>query len=195
VILSNQGIRAALEDGSIGITPGPTDDRIETSSVDLLLSNKFSMWRKSNFAPEAKGARVTLNLHEMDYLSIAQGYMVPAPTDNEGCLEIPPFREHPWHYLAQTRERITLGHTVAARVEGRSSFARVGLIVHFTAPIIHSGFDASITLEMINLGPFYLKLVPERTKICQIVFEKLDRPAIGEVRTAFQGQTDPSGRR
>jgi dCTP deaminase len=193
MILSNEGIKAALADGSIGLDPRPTEDRIETSSVDLLLSDKFSMWKKDNFEPEAKGAKVTLDLYKMDYISVSRGYLVPAPTDADGCLEIPPFREHPWHYLAQTREKITLSHKVAARVEGRSSFARVGLIVHFTAPIIQAGFDATITLEMANFGPFYLRLVPLKTKICQVVFEMLDQPASGQIKTKFQHQTEPGG--
>jgi dCTP deaminase len=106
---------------------------------------------------------------------------------------LPPFQKHPWHFLAQTRERITLSHKVAARVEGRSSLARTGLIVHLTAPIIHSGFDATITLEMINFGPFFLKLAPGM-RICQIVFEKLETPASGEIRTIFQHQTEPGGK-
>jgi dCTP deaminase len=192
MVLSNAGIEAALKSGTIEIDPKPTEDRIQTSSVDLTLSNKFSRWKQENFL--AKGAKVILDIQQMDFLSVAHGYLQPAPTESDGSLIIPPYHLHPWHYLAQTRERIHLDHTVAARVEGRSSLARVGLIVHLTAPIIHSGFDATITLEMVNFGPFHLRLVPGDTKICQIVIECLDQPSIGELKTKFQHQTEPSGK-
>lgn len=156
MILSNAGIKTALADGTIGINPPPTDERIETSSVDLTLSDIFKIWRPEPFL--AKGAKVELNLLDVDYIGIAKGYQTTPLTDRDGCLLIPPFRDHPWHFLAQTREKITLTDTIAARVEGRSGLARMGLVVHLTAPIIHSKFDATITLEMINFGPFQLKL-------------------------------------
>ncbi len=191
MVLSDAGIKTALDDGTIGIEPRPPDSRIDTSSVDLTLSNIFRIWKPENFT--ARGAEVILNLEQLDYLSVANGYLCEAPTDKDGCLVIPPWHKHPWHFLAQTQEKITLSHKVAARVEGRSSLARVGLIVHLTAPTIQSGFDASITLEMINFGPFHLKLVPRTTKICQIIFERLDPPAVGQIKTSFQGQKEPGG--
>jgi hypothetical protein len=66
--------------------------------------------------------------------------------------------------LAITRERIHLhrDYKLAARVEGRSSLARIGMIVHLTAPTIHAGFRGPITLEMINFSPFHLRLVPNK---------------------------------
>jgi dCTP deaminase len=190
MILSNEGIKAALQDGTIGIDPSPLENHIETSAVDLTLSKIFSVWKHDLFT--SKSAEVVLNLKDLDYIGVATGYLTKAPTDVNGCLLIPPFDSHPWHFLAQTEEKIRLSHKVAARVEGRSSLARTALIVHLTAPIIHSGFDATITLEMINFGPFQLKLVPGM-RICQIVFEKLDTPASGEIRTVFQHQTGPGG--
>ena len=68
-----------------------------------------------------------------------------------------------------------------------------GIIVHLTAPPIHAGFDGKITLEMINFSPFYLKLVPNKTRICQLIIERLESDHVGEIKTAFQGQTVPSG--
>ncbi len=65
--------------------------------------------------------------------------------------------------LGQTLERVHLPiregrPCYAARIEGRSSFARVGLIVHFTAPTIHAGFEGTIALEMINLAEYPISL-------------------------------------
>ena len=62
--------------------------------------------------------------------------------------------------------------TYAARVEGKSSFARCGLLVHFTAPTIHAGFAGTITLEIINLGPFPIILKP-MMYICQLIIEEV----------------------
>jgi dCTP deaminase len=84
--------------------------------------------------------------------------------------------------LAMTREKVHLkpGSKLAARVEGRSSLARIGLVVHLTAPIIHTNFNASITLEMINHGPFLLRLVPHKTVICQLIVEQLESEPLGD---------------
>jgi dCTP deaminase len=97
--------------------------------------------------------------------------------------------------LAITRERVHLNrnYKLAARVEGRSSLARLGLIVHLTAPTIHAGFNGKITLEMINFGPFYLKMVPNQTPICQLIIEQLESEPTQDIATSFQGQTLPSG--
>lgn len=97
--------------------------------------------------------------------------------------------------LAITRERVHLNRNfkLAARVEGRSSLARIGIVVHLTAPTIHAGFNGRITLEMINFGPFYLRMVPNKTPICQLIVEQLESVPTQEINTEFQGQTLPSG--
>jgi dCTP deaminase len=193
MILSNEGIKAALRDGSIGIDPPPAEEHYTTSAVDLTLADDFRVWDETSLT--AKGAKVELDLTEWNYASIAKGYLRRAETDKNGCLVIPPYRVHQWHFLAQTRSEIFLNpeRLIAARVEGRSSLARIGLVVHLTAPIIHSGFRGNITLEIVNFGPFYLKLVPATTKICQLVFERLESPATGGPNTAFQNQQTPAG--
>ena len=74
--------------------------------------------------------------------------------------------------LGRTKEVVKLPPTsrVAARVEGKSSLARLGLIVHFTAPTIHSGFNNSIRLEIMNHGPLPVRL-RAGMRICQLIFE------------------------
>jgi len=79
----------------------------------------------------------------------------------------------------------------AARVEGKSSFARIGLLIHFTAPTIHAGFSGTITLELMNFGKNPIMLY-RRMYVCQLIFEKV----CGEVifsPSQFQGQTTPEG--
>lgn len=74
--------------------------------------------------------------------------------------------------LGWTKEVVALPSRsrVAARVEGKSSLARIGLAVHVTAPTIHAGFSGAIQLEFCNLGSIRIKLVPDMP-VCQMIFE------------------------
>ena len=80
---------------------------------------------------------------------------------------------------------------LAARVEGKSSHARFGLLVHFTAPTVHAGYHGRITLEMINLGKWPLILKPG-IPICQLIIEEVLGDPI-ESESQFQGQMKPTG--
>jgi dCTP deaminase len=98
--------------------------------------------------------------------------------------------------LANTLERVELPivpgrPSLAARVEGRSSFARCGLLVHFTAPTIHAGFKGRITLELINLGSIPILLYPQ-SYVCQLIIEEVVGLPL-ENESQFQGQVRPSG--
>lgn len=81
---------------------------------------------------------------------------------------------------------------LAARVEGKSSLARFGLLVHFTAPTIHAGFEGNIALEMMNLGPASIRLV-SGMPICQLIIEQVAGEPVGNAGQ-FAGQRDPAGR-
>ncbi len=193
MILSNRGIKEALKSGAIEIDPPPEDGHYDTSSVDLMLDDDFQMWDKTRCSQQ--GVEIVINLAAQKFTETAENYLINAPLDNAGCLTIPPYHSYPWHFLGQTRSRIVLNreHRIAARVEGKSSLARLGLIVHLTAPIIHSGFRGHIALELINFGPFTIKLVPYKTRICQLVFERLESDAEGDPTTTFMDQTRPGG--
>ena len=98
--------------------------------------------------------------------------------------------------LGRTRERVELpllpdGNSLAARVEGKSSYARCGLLVHFTAPTIHAGFAGTITLELINLGPCNISLYPD-SPICQLIFETVAGTPVRN-DNQFQNQQAPGG--
>lgn len=196
MVLSDEGIRRALAAGQIEIDPIPVADQYSTSAVDIYLgaSDTFHAWDLPQF--ELPGVVVTLNLAEQKYGLTSRQYSVPVKPENDGCIILPPYRKIPQVMLCQTRERIHLKpeSRLAARVEGRSSLARLGLMVHLTAPTIHAGFNATITLEMVNHGPFYLKLVPLKTPICQFIFERLESEPGKKIDTEFQGQTSPTGR-
>ena len=195
MILSDEGIKKALASGAIEIDPPPVADQYTTSAVDIHLgdSTQFRIWDHARL--QVPGAEVHLDLSAQNYQLTARAYMLAAPLQPDGSLLIPPYAVEQRVWLCMTRERLHLKRDscIAARVEGRSSFARLGLMVHLTAPTIHSDFDAPLTLECINHGPFYLKLVPHRTRICQFIFEILDSPPSAPITTGFQHQTSPEG--
>ena len=80
---------------------------------------------------------------------------------------------------------------LAARVEGKSSYARFGLIVHLTAPTIHAGWDGNITLELRNLGTQSIRLQAGEP-ICQLILEEV-RGVPFENQSQFHQQQSPSG--
>ena len=93
--------------------------------------------------------------------------------------------------LAHTHETVTIPPWLAARVEGRSSFGRLGLAVHVTAGFIDPGFHGQITLEIKNHSSKVVTLIP-RIRICQIVFSRMTSSAetpYGDHRNHYQGQT------
>jgi len=194
MILSDAGIQEAIRQGRLDISPIPQASQYTTSAVDLFLGEGFYGWDESKFS--VPGISVTLNLAEQKFGSTAAGYLKPLPLERDGSFLLPPYHQSPRPVLAMTRERVHLkpGSKLAARVEGRSSLARIGLVVHLTAPIIHTNFNAAITLEMINHGPFLLRLVPDKTVICQLIVEQLESEPLGDIRTEFQHQTSPAGK-
>ncbi|HEX5474863.1 MAG TPA: dCTP deaminase [Vicinamibacterales bacterium] len=196
MILSDEGIRRALSEGLIEIDPVPVSEQYSTSAVDIVLgaASTFRCWNLG--ALNAPGVDVTLNLSEQNYGLTAKHYSIPVQAENDGTIVLPPYRRVCQVMLCQTRERVYLKpeSLLAARVEGKSSLARLGLMVHMTAPTIHAGFNATITLEMVNHGPFSLKLVPLKTRICQFIFERLETEPRAQISTQFQGQTSPEGR-
>lgn len=193
MILSDQGIRRALEQGELEIDPKPEPDQYTTSAVDIFLGDKFQEWDSKL---KVKGLAPLLNLADQEFQKTATAFVIKVEREKDGSVVLPPYDPSSCHpMLAMTRERLhlKLGSRLAARVEGRSSLARIGLMVHLTAPTIHAGFNGYITLEMVNHGPFYLKLVPNKTRICQLIFERLEGVPEGEINTGFQGQTMPAG--
>jgi dCTP deaminase len=80
---------------------------------------------------------------------------------------------------------------ILSNVEGKSSRARFGILVHFTAPTVHPGFAGTLTLEMINMGPSSFMLRPGMAIAQLIVEEVRGRPIHNP--SQFQGQQNPAG--
>src|SRR5690606_6507447 len=87
-----------------------------------------------------------------------------------------PFVLHPGEFaLGSTMERVRIPNDLVARVEGRSSFGRLAVVVHATAGFIDPGFEGQITLELSNLGRCAVLLYPG-TRISQIVLQTMTSP-------------------
>lgn len=194
MILCDREIRAALERGSIRITPDPRSDAAVWSStaLDLRLGEPISTWV---FPAAESPRRFVPGSADYNLPVLAAQYLQPVPRTEDGFL-VEPGR----FYLGWTHERIQLPYRsrIAARVEGKSSLARLGLGVHVTAPTIHAGFGATsedphfvgnpLQLEIWNTGPLPVVLRPGLS-ICQLIFEWVD----GTPEQGYSGQFSVQG--
>ena len=192
MILSKGEIMRAIERGSIGIAPAPEVRQYSASSLDLRLGDKFFHWSQERMDRMTRaGFDNTVDPSQMSYATLAELFLVPAEVDREGCYVIPS-----WDFvLGITLEKVDLPleYGIAARVEGRSSLARMGLAVHVTAPTIQAGWSGYITLEIVNLGPWPIKLRPQELLACQLIFERVGEPDDSADPSHFQGQQSPAG--
>lgn len=164
--LSDVDIRRFMADGRIAIDPPPTEAQIGAMSVDLRLGSAFRV-----FTP---GKASHLDLAPPPG---APGYDMEDLMTHVEATEDEPFFLHPGEFaLGVTVQRVTLPADVAGRLDGRSSLARVGLMVHATAHTIDPGWNGRITLEFFNCGRLPLALRPGM-RICAISFETLMSPS------------------
>lgn len=117
------------------------------------------------------------------------------PTKRVIVPEGKPFVLHPGEFvLGSTMELVTLGSAVTARLEGKSSLGRLGLLTHATAGFIDAGFSGHVTLELANIARLPLKLWPGM-KVGQLCFFDLLTPSrrpYGIERNHYQGQRGPT---
>jgi dCTP deaminase len=198
MILSNVAMQRALEEGRLVIDPKPLPLRPEegqkcpydTHSVNLRLGHELSIPMSGPYSFDLLGGE---GLSE--FLSRnSEKRPIPATGYALGRLQF---------VLGLTLEYISLpvNHPIntetrkclAARIEGRSSVARCGVLVHFTAPTVHPGFDGTLTLEIINLGPTSFTLRPEMP-IAQLIVEEVEEIPFEKSDRTFKGQRAPEGR-
>lgn len=171
-VLGRQAILRAIEQGAITITPF-NPDLVGPASIDLTLASSFRVFRKVH--------QVIDVTEHTDYRELTDKMEVPTG----GQLLIMPGET----ILGITQERLRLGPGLCGWLEGRSRFARLGLMVHISAPFMGPGIDSQQVLEMSNFGPAPLAVFPG-LPICQFVFQKLDGDERYEGR--FAGQTQDS---
>ena len=168
MILSHQDLVKAIKDERIVFDPGVEDRQIGEASVDLRLGYQFTKYREdlpSVTISVADGLKTLGELNAWNTLELDK-------LDKLG--RIPRFVLEPREFiLGITYESITVPRDMIALVEGRSTYARVGLSMHQTAPWIQPGWSGPIILEMTNHGPLKIELRPVIDKPCQVTFFKL----------------------
>ena len=120
MILSDIGIKDALEKGILEISPKPSEDQYTTSAVDLYLGSEFKCWDWERLS--TAGTKTILNLAEHSFRTTAGSFLLDYPVENDGSYILPPYSGKSVPVLAMTRERVYLKpeSSCAARVEGRS---------------------------------------------------------------------------
>ena len=178
MILSDRSITEELEAGRIVIDPLDRDC-IQPSSVDLRVDRYFRVFRN----------------HTMGFIDVKQ--------DQEDLTELVTveaedvFILHPGEFvLGSTAERVALPDDLVARLEGKSSLGRLGLLIHSTAGFVDAGWDGHLTLELSNVANLPITLYPGM-KIGQISFLRMTTPAdkpYGSrgVGSKYQGQRGPT---
>jgi dCTP deaminase len=176
MILCDRAIAAALERGAIRIDPYPAPECWSSTALDLTLDGFVTRWKRD---PAAGLQTIFPASLDFNYKSIAAEHTETLDI-SAGGHDLKPQE----FVLGWTTERIQLPHRsrLAARVEGKSSLARLGLGVHVTAPTIHAGFGFDqmdpakvgnqIQLEIFNLGSFAIHL-EKGMRICQLIFEEV----------------------
>ena len=178
MILSDRSLREALADARIVIDP--LDEAcIQPSSIDVKLDRLFRVFR-NHTAGVIDVKRDMRDLTEL--VEIA----------DDGV-----FMLHPGEFvLGSTLERVGVPDDLVARIEGKSSLGRLGLLIHSTAGFIDAGFDGHVTLELANVANLPITLYPGM-KIGQISFLTMTTPAdrpygAGASGSKYQGQRGPT---
>ncbi len=181
MLLSDRDIRAELEAGRVGLDP-LDPSMVQPASVDVRLDRFFRLFDNHRYAHIDPA-------QEQDELT----RLVETAPDE-------PFILHPGEFvLGATYEQVTLPDDVAARLEGKSSLGRLGLLTHSTAGFIDPGFTGHVTLELSNVATLPITLWPGM-KIGQLCFFRMSSPAqtpygAGAYPNRYQGQRGPTASR
>ena len=181
MVLSDRSIREVLTSGRLVIEP-IAEDALQPASVDIRLDREFRVFRN----------------HRESYIDVREP--VESLTELETVEDDQPFVLHPGEFvLGSTLERVTLPDDLVARVEGKSSLGRLGLLVHATAGYVDPGWDGHLTMELSNVANLPIRLY-YGMKIGQLSFLRLttaaEHPYGSEgLRSKYQGQTGPTASR
>jgi dCTP deaminase len=154
MILSDKDIKRLLKKGTMKITP-LEDSQVGPASIDLTLSNEWHF-----FKPALK--RKTVDLRKVPFQEAFDMKKADSMILRPGQM-----------CLAKTKEKITLPADIMGNLEGRSRYARMGLVIHITSALVQPGSSNRQVLEIVNLAPFPVKL-HAGMRISQVVFEELN---------------------
>ena len=178
MLLSDRDILGEVHTGGILLDPWDPG-MVQPSSVDVRLDKFFRVFENHRYPS------IDPSVEQPDLTRLVE------TPDGE------PFVLHPGEFvLGSTFERVTLGSAVAARLEGKSSLGRLGLLTHSTAGFIDPGFSGHVTLELSNMATLPVKLWPGM-KIGQLCFFQLSSPAehpygSSQYGSRYQGQRGPT---
>lgn len=168
MILVDSKISEYISKGKIGVTPFNSDN-IQQTSLDVTLGSEFKIMKRSEFLiinPFEKGADHKLKFaRHLDQVLLKPGELL----------------------IAHTNEEITLPNDVCAEVQGKSTLARHGIVVHLTADKIHPGWRGQVVLEIVNNGPNDI-LLKKDNPIGTITFFQLDQEVSKPYNSRYQGQ-------
>lgn len=167
MVLSQREIREAVEKGDLVFTPNLEEKQWGPTNVDLRLDSRFTIFQPASGLSisiadglKALGAAkfwISQDLPEFDEFNHRRTFLL-----GEGGF-----------VLARTLEIVKIPPYLIGIIEGRSSYARLGLSVHQTAPWIHPGYNNKITLEMRNSGSLNINLTPRIDRPCQLTFLRM----------------------
>jgi dCTP deaminase len=178
MVLSDRVIRRLIEAGRIGIDPYD-ETLMQPSSLDVRVDTLFRVFRNSRYP------YIDVKAEQEELTELVE------VTGDE------PFILHPGEFvLGSTLERVTLPDDLVARLEGKSSLGRLGLLIHSTAGFIDPGFDGHVTLELSNVANLPITIYPGM-KIGQLSFVQMSEPAetpygSGALGSKYQGQRGPT---
>ncbi len=181
MVLSDRTIRSEIDSGRIVIDPFDAS-LIQPSSIDVRVDRRYRVFHNQRHP----------------YIDVRKPMEDLTELVDIGGEE--PFILHPGEFvLGQTLERVTLPNDLVARLEGKSSLGRLGLLIHSTAGFVDSGFSGNLTLELSNVANLPITIY-EGMPIGQISFMRMDgpvdRPYGAESNTSkYQGQTEPTASR
>jgi dCTP deaminase len=177
MVLSDRTILEAIRAGQIGIEPFD-ESCVQPSSVDLHVDRYFRLFRN----------------HSSRVIDVRE--------DQEDLTELvdvgdDPLILHPGEFvLGSTTERVSLPDDLVARLEGKSSLGRLGLLIHSTAGFVDAGWNGHLTLELSNVANLPITVYPGM-KIGQISFLQMTTPAdhpygSDGLQSKYQGQWGPT---
>ena len=178
MILSNSDIRTEIIRGGLKFEPNIDLGQMSSSSVDLRLWDTFTVPR-----PLSAGVSISIDPLTATVEDALRDYSDIVKVGRGEKFNLDPGA----FVLGYTLERVDLSDYLAARIEGRSSIARLGVSVHQTAPTVQAGFSGRLRLEIANLGPYTIPL-EAGMPFCQLIVERLSSPASPAHESRWQGQ-------
>ena len=178
MVLSDRTIARLLEEGRIEIDPYD-ESLLQPSSVDVRVDRYFRVFHNNRYP------YIDVREEQEDLTELVEV--------DDGT----PFVLHPGEFvLGSTLERIRLPDDLVARLEGKSSLGRLGLLIHSTAGFVDAGFEGNLTLELSNVANLPITIYLGMP-IGQISFMRMDAPVespygSGAAGSKYQGQAEPT---